>query len=75
MSKRVEILCTINREDDTVSILLSDIPVEQLDTVLEDISLEAWRTNVADGIRAQYFGKSLGITTSGRTFSVREDDE
>ena len=75
MGKEVEIICTIDREADTVSILLSDIPVENLDTVLEDISMKTWRTNVADGIRAQYFGKSLGITASSRKFNVREDNE
>lgn len=70
----IEVECAIHRENDTVSILLREIPMSHLDKVLNDISLESWRTNVADGIRAQYVGgSSLGIPHSVRRFNVNEE--
>lgn len=72
----IEIECFLNRNQDSVSILLRDIPMGQLDRVLLDISLDTWRTNISDGIRAQFAGgKSLGIPQTVRRFNVHEKNE
>lgn len=72
----IEIECALDREQNSVSILLRDIPMERLDKVLNDISLESWRTNVSDGIRAQFIGgKSLGIPQTSRRFNVHNSEE
>lgn len=72
----IEIECFLDREHDSVSIMLREIPMERLDKVLLDISLETWRTNVADGIRAQFIGgKSLGLPKTSRRFNVHDKTE
>jgi hypothetical protein len=72
----IEIECALDREQNSVSILLRDIPMERLDKVLHDISLESWRTNVSDGIRAQFIGgKSLGIPQTNRRFNVHDNEK
>jgi hypothetical protein len=72
----IEIECFLDREQDSVSILLRDIPMERLDKVLLDISLDTWRTNVSDGIRAQFIGgRSLGIPQTSRRFNVHDKNE
>ena len=72
----IEIECLLDRENETVSIVLRDIPMQRLDKVLNDISMESWRTNVSDGIRAQFVGgKSLGIPQTSRRFNVHDTDE
>lgn len=72
----IEVECFLHREENSVSIMLREIPMEKLDRVLHDISLESWRINVADGIRAQFVGgKSLGIARTVRHFNVNTDKE
>lgn len=74
--RRVQIEAVLDREADTVSILLRDIPMEHLEKVLRDVSTSAWRTNVIDGIRGQYIaGDSLNLSQTQRSFQANADEE
>lgn len=76
MTVPIRVECLLNRQSNSVSIILHDIPLENLDKVLGDMVTESWRTNVADGIRGQYVaGESLGLTRTERTFYTgRKED-
>jgi hypothetical protein len=73
---RVAVEAVLHRQDDSVSIILHDIPMANLEKVLRDVATEVWRTNVIDGIRAQYIGgESLGLSQTRRSFHAHADEE
>lgn len=73
---RISVECILNREKDTVSLVLHDIPMQHLETVLREVSTEAWHTNIVDGIRAQYVaGPGLGIFQSTRSFQTGDQED
>lgn len=73
---RVAVECVLDRQNDTVSIILHDIPMSSLDQVLRDVATPAWRNNVLDGIRGQYVaGESLGLSQTQRSFHAHADQE
>lgn len=68
----IEVECILDRENDSVTIVLHDIPMDRLQAVLEDVSTSIWRNNVIDGIRGQFvIGESWGVTHSQRRFNTR----
>lgn len=73
---RISVECILNREDDTVSLILHAIPLQHLETVLCEVGTDAWRVNVIDGIRAQYVaGPGLGISQTTRSFYTRDQED
>lgn len=75
VAEPVAVECVLNREANTVSIILHAIPMEHLEQVLRDVATEAWRTNVLDGIRAQEVAGSLGLSHTRRSFHAHAEEE
>jgi hypothetical protein len=74
MKTPVKIEAAIDPDNETVSILLLDIPLDRLENVLLDIAMPLWRQNMIDGINGARAGKELGIPSTERLFNVRSDD-
>lgn len=73
---QISVECVLDRDRDTVSVILHAIPMAHLEKVLGDVGTASWRTNVIDGIRAQYVaGKSLGLSQTQRSFHAHSDEE
>jgi hypothetical protein len=73
---RVAVEAVLHRQNDSVSIILHEIPMADLEKVLRDVGTKAWRTNVIDGIQAQYVaGESLGLSQTRRSFHAYADEE
>ena len=70
----VKIEAAIDPDRKTVSIVLLDIPLDQLEKVLLDVARPLWRQNMIDGINGARAGKELGIPSTERLFNVRSED-
>lgn len=67
--------CLLDREADTVTVILHDIHIDNLEKVLRDIGTNAWRTNMLDGIRAQWVAGGPEMMMSRREFHADADEE
>lgn len=60
----------LNPEENTVSLVLHDIPLENLEWVLENIAELSWRQNIIDGINGALVAAEMGIASTERLFKV-----
>lgn len=60
----------LNPEENTVSLVLHDIPLENLEWVLENIAEPSWRQNIIDGINGALVAAEMGIASTERQFKV-----
>lgn len=70
----LEVECFLNRENNTVSIVLHAIPLESLERVLRDAATETWRTNVIAGIQDQCAARP-GTDFIQRNFSADAEEQ
>ena len=72
-NSRIDMDIALDPERFTISLVLHDIPLDDLEGVLLNISEESWRQNILDGIRGALAAKDLGIASTERNFTVTSE--
>lgn len=66
----VQMEAALDPEKYTVSLSLSNIPLENLGDVLANMAKPSWRQNIIDGIQGALAARDLGVSFTERKFQV-----
>lgn len=67
--------CLLDRSQESVTLVIYDIPMDLLEKTLRDMGTKDFRTNVIDGVRAQWVAGGPQMMTSVREFHADADKE
>lgn len=61
----------LDPEKNTMSLAIHNIPLENLEDVLINISQPGWRQNIIDGVNGAIAAKDLGVCSTERRFRIK----